>query len=146
MKAAVSGCRARPRMQGAAIVEFALAWPIALVLVLGCVELAVWGTETFAARSAAMAGARAAAVAGSGPEVAAAVALRVLSPSLVGVAAGAWCPGQGGQRPVVWVCAIDLGTAVQVDVGGSVPSLVPIVPGAGLPLHAHAVLKKQAFI
>jgi hypothetical protein len=132
-------------MRGAALVEFALAWPIALLLVLGCVELAVWGAESFAARSAALTGARAASVAGSDPEVAVAVTLRVLSPSLVGVAAGAWCPGQSGQPPTVWVCAIDLGSSVQVDVGGSVPSLVPIVPGGGLPLHAHAVLKKEIF-
>jgi hypothetical protein len=146
MNGAAHGRPPRPRQRGAAIVEFALAWPIALVLVLGCVELAVWGAESFAARSAALAGARAASVAGSGPEVAVAVTLRVLSPSLVGVSAGAWCPGQGGHRPDVWVCAIDLGASVQVDVGGSVPSLVPIVPGAGLPLHARAVLKKQVFL
>ncbi len=132
--------------RGAAIVEFALAWPIALLLVLGSVELAVWGAESLAARSAALAGARAASVAGSDPEVAVAVALRVLSPSLVGVAAGAWCPGQGGHPPEVWVCAIDLGSEVQVDIGGSVPSLVPIVPGGGLPLHAHTTLKKEIFM
>jgi hypothetical protein len=127
-------------------VEFALAWPVALLLVLGSVELAVWGAESFAARSAALAGARAASVAGSDPEVAAAVTLRVLAPSLVGVTAGAWCPGQGGHPPPVWVCAIDLGSAVQVDVGGAVPSLVPIVPGGGLPLRAHTTLKKEIFM
>ncbi len=138
--------RREPGSRGAAIVEFALAWPIALLLVLGSVELAVWGSESFAARSAALAGARAASVAGSGPEAAVAVTLRVLSPSLVGVAAGPWCPGQSGHPPAVWVCATDLGSSVQVDVGGSVPSLVPIVPGGGLPLHAHAVLKKEIFI
>jgi hypothetical protein len=146
MNDAAGGRPPRARKRGAAIVEFALAWPIALVLVLGSVELAVGGAESFAARSAALAGAHAASVAGSGPDVAVAVTLRVLSPSLVGVAAGAWCPGQGGRRPAVWVCAIDLGTSVEVDVGGSVPSLVPIVPGAGLPLHAHAVLEKQVFL
>lgn len=134
------------RTRGAAIVEFALAWPIVLLLVLGGVELAVWAVESLAARSAALAGARAASVAGSDPEVAAAVTLRALSPSLVGVAAGAWCPGQSGHPPQVWVCATDLGSAVQVDIGGSVPSLVPIVPGGGLPLHAHTTLRKEVFI
>jgi len=46
--------------------EFALAWPVALVLVLGAVETAVWGSELFAARSAALAGARAGARAALG--------------------------------------------------------------------------------
>ncbi len=81
--------------RGAAILEFALAWPVTLLLALGCVELAVWGAESFAARSAALAGARAASVAGSSPRVAEVVTLRVLAPSLVGVQAAAWCPGQG---------------------------------------------------
>jgi hypothetical protein len=127
------------------MVEFALAWPVALLLALGCVELAVWGSESFAARSAAVAGARAGTVAGSGPRVAAAVTMHVLAPSLVGAQAVAWCPGQGGDAPPLWVCATDLGSAVQVDVGGSVPALVPVGPGPGLPLHAHVVLQKETF-
>ncbi len=132
-------------MKGAALVEFALAWPVALLLTLGCVELAVWGAESFAARSAALAGARAATVAGSDPRVAATVTVRVLTSSLVGAQAGVWCPAQRGDSPTVWVCATDLGGAVQVEVGGSVPALVPVGPGAGLPLRAHVVLQKEAF-
>ncbi len=128
------------------MLEFALVWPVALLLALGCVELAVWGAESFAARSAAVAGARAGTVAGSGPQVAAAVTMRVLAPSLVGVQASAWCPGQGNQPPRLWVCATDLGSTVQVDVGGSVPALVPLGPGPGLPLHAHVVLQKETFV
>lgn len=131
--------------RGAAILEFALAWPVALLLALGCVELAVWGAESFAARSAALAGARAASVAGSNPRIAALVTIRALSPSLVGVQAGAWCPRQGGAPPSVWVCATDLGPAMQVDVGGSVPALVPVGLGAGLPLHAHVEIQKEMF-
>ncbi len=132
-------------MRGAAILEFALAWPVALLLALGCVELAVWSAESFAARSAALAGARAAAVAGSTPQIAALVTIRALSPSLVGTGAGAWCPGQGGATPPVWVCAMDLGPAIQVDVGGSVPALVPVGLGKGLPVHAHVEMQKEAF-
>ena len=132
-------------MRGAAMVEFALAWPVALLLVVGSVELAVWVTESFAARSAALAGARAASVTGANPQVAAAVTIRVLAPSLVGVRAGPWCPVRGGAPPPVWVCALDLGSAVQVDVGGSVPALVPLAPGRGLPLHVHVVLQKESF-
>lgn len=132
------------RAKGAAILEFALAWPVALLLILGSVELAVWAAESFAARSAALAGARAASAAGS-PDVAAAVTLRSLAPSLVGVRPVAWCPGHVEAVPPVWVCAVDLGSAVEVDVGGSVPALVPIAPGGGLPLHAHVVLQKEAF-
>ena len=132
-------------LRGAAILEFALAWPVTLLLALGCVELAVWGAESFAARSAALAGARAASVAGSSPRVAELETLRVLSPSLVGVQAAAWCPGQGGARPPVWVCATDVGSVVQVDVGGSVPAIVPVGLGNGLPLHAHVAMQKEAF-
>jgi hypothetical protein len=131
--------------RGAAILEFALAWPVALLLALGCVELAVWGAESYAARSAALAGARAASVAGSNPRIAALVTIRALSPSLVGVQAGAWCPGQRGSSPPVWVCAVDLGPEVSVEVGGSVPALVPVGLGQGLPLHAHVEMQKEAF-
>ena len=131
--------------RGAAILEFALAWPVTLLLALGCVELAVWGAESFAARSAALAGARAASVAGSSPRVAELVTLRVLSASLVGVQAVAWCPGQGRARPPVWVFVTDLGSVVQVDVGGSVPAMVPIGLGNGLPLQAHVAMQKEAF-
>ncbi len=130
---------------GAAILEFALAWPVALLLALGCVELAVWGAESFAARAAALAGARAASVAGSNQRIAALVTIRTLSASLVGVQAGAWCPGQGAAAPPVWVCAVDRGSVMQVDVGGSVPALVPIGLGRGLPLHAHVEIQKEAF-
>lgn len=133
------------RTRGAAILEFALTWPVALLLALGCVELAVWGEESFAARSAALAGARAASVAGASPRIAALVTMHVLSPSLIGVQAAPWCPGQPGAPPAVWVCATDLGLAVQVDVGGSVPALVPIGMGRGLPLHAHVAIQKEAF-
>lgn len=133
------------RMGGAAILEFALAWPLALLLALGCVELAVWGAESFAARSAALAGARAASVAGASPRIAVLVTMRVLSPSLIGVQAGAWCPGQRGAPPAVWVCATDLGSAVEVDVGGLVPALVPVGMGQGLPLHAHVAIQKETF-
>jgi len=132
-------------MRGAAMVEFALAWPVALLLVLGSVELAVWASESFAARSAALAGARAAAVAGANTQAATAVTIHVLAPSLVGGSAVSWCPGQGGAQPPLWVCARDIGTAVQVDVGGSVPALVPLAPGRGLPLRAHVALQKESF-
>jgi len=135
------------REQGTALVEFALAWPIVLLLVLGGVELAVWESEAAAARYAAVAGARAGTAAGAGAVVAAsAVTLRVISASLVGTTASQWCPTDARPAPGVWVCATDTGAAVQVDVGGSVPSLVPLVAGGGLPVRAHAQLRKEAFV
>jgi hypothetical protein len=137
--------RCSGRNRGAAILEFALAWPVALLLVLGCVELAVWGAESFAARSAALAGARAASVAGSSSEVATLVTMRVLAPNLVGARLAAWCPAQQSHPPEVWICSTDLGSAIQVEVGGTVPALVPVGPQQGLPLRAHVVMKKEAF-
>jgi TadE-like protein len=131
--------------RGTALMEFALAWPIVLLLVLGAVEMAVWESESASARGAALAGARAGTVAGAGVDVAAMVTLRAMSSSLVGVGASLWCPGDPRPAPALWVCAIDLGAALEVDIGGSVPSLVPIVPGRGLPLRAHAVFDKERF-
>ena len=139
--------RARPCLdRGAAIVEFALAWPVALLLVLGCVELAVWGAEAYAVRSAALAGARAASVAGATADVAARLAQRSLAPSLVGVTASIWCPGPTSQPGGVWICARDHGTVMEVDIGGSVPALVPMIMSAGLPVHARAVVQKETFV
>jgi len=131
--------------RGAALMEFALAWPIVLLLVLGAVELTVWESETASARDAALAGARAGTVAGAGLDVAVTVTLRAMSASLVGVGASAWCQGAPRPAPALWVCATDLGAALEVDIGGSVPSLVPVVPGEGLPIRAHAVLDKERF-
>jgi hypothetical protein len=125
--------------------EFALAWPIVLLLVLGAVQVTVWESESAAAREAALAGARAGTVAGAGVDAAARVTLRALSASLVGVSASAWCPRDPFRAPVLWVCATDLGNELAVDVGGTVPSLVPIVPGRGLPIRAHMVLDKERF-
>ena len=135
----------KPLSHGSALVEFALAWPIVLLLVLGSVELAVWASEAAAARSAAIAGARAGTVAGASADVAAAVAVRSLSASLIGVRAAVWCPGHSTAPPPVWVCATDQGSALRVDVGGTVPALVPLVSGSGLPLKAHVALNKETF-
>ena len=132
-------------MHGTALMEFALAWPVALLLVLGAVEIAVWGSEAFAARSAALAGARAGAIVGAGVPAAVEVTIRTLAPSLVGVAASAWCPGESRTRPPMWVCARDLGDAIEVEVGGVVPALVPIASGRGLPIEAKVVMQKEAF-
>ena len=131
---------------GSALVEFALAWPIVLLLVLGAVQLAVWESEAAAAHESALAGARAGTAAGAGAEVASEVTLRAISVSLIGVRARPWCPTDPRPQPALWVCATDAGVALQVDVGGSVPSLVPMVSGRGLPVRAHVVLGKETFV
>lgn len=131
--------------RGAALVEFALVWPIALLIVLATVEAAVWASEAYAARAASLAGARAGSVVGGSAAVASAVARSALSSSLVGAAAGAWCPGEARPAPAVWVCALDHGASMEVDVGGAAPALVPLLGAGGLPLHAHAVLQKERF-
>jgi Flp pilus assembly protein TadG len=131
--------------RGTALMEFALAWPIVLLLVLGAVQLAIWGSESAAARSAALAGARAGTVAGARADVAARVTLRAMSAALVGAGAAVWCPADRQPEPPLWVCATDLGSSLRVDVVGSVPSLVPIVSGKGLPIRARVVLDKEGF-
>jgi hypothetical protein len=141
---ALRGGLCRGAETGSALLEFALAWPIALLLVLGCVELAVWGTESYSARNAALAGARAASAAGSDPSVGEKVALRALAPSLAGVSPVEWCPGANPPRGV-WVCAYDHGSTMEVVVGGMVPALVPLLGSEGLPLHADVVLEKERF-
>ena len=134
------------KQRAAALVEFALAWPVALLIVLSTVEAAVWAAEAYAAHAATVAGARAGAIAGGTAEVASTVALRSLAASLVGVRSSAWCPGATRTPPPVWVCATDRGQSIEVEVGGSVPALVPLVPGTGLPIHAHVVLAKEKFM
>jgi hypothetical protein len=138
--------KTRLRQQAAAaLVEFALAWPIALVIVFATVQAAVWAAETYAARSASLAGARAGSVAGGTPAIAAEVASRALASSLVGARPTIWCPGASATSPAVWVCAIDRGVAIEVDVGGAAPALLPLMQGAGLPLRAHVLVQKEVF-
>jgi hypothetical protein len=45
----------------------------------------------------------------------------------------------------LWVCASDLGDAVEVEIRGTVPALVPLAGTAGLPLHVRAVVQKEVF-
>ena len=133
------------RQLGTALAEFAITWPVLLLTVLGAVEVATWSAEAAAARSAALAGAHAGAVAGATPAAAQAVTIAVLGPALIGTRPRSWCPGQGSPPPV-WVCATDGGAAMEVVVGGSVPALVPIVPGhSGLPISADARTPKEVF-
>jgi TadE-like protein len=128
-----------------ALMEFALAWPIVLLLVLGAAQFAVWESEAAAAHNAALAGARAGTVAGAGVETAARVAIRAISASLVGINAEAWCPASIKPKPALWVCATDLGSALDVEIEGYVPAVVPVIPGYGLPVRAHVVLDKESF-
>ena len=139
----------RPSGQHAtALVEFALAWPLLLLAVLGAVELSIWSAEAFAARSAAVSGARAGAVAGGGAAIAQAVAMAALRPSVAGAPVTGWCPSPPRRPPAgVWVCGRDLGSTIEVLVGGTVPALVPMLPGAGgLPLAADASIPKAVFV
>ena len=130
------------RCRGAALVEFALAWPVALLLVLGAVQITLWATESFAARAAILAGARAATVGGSSPDVAAKVAVRVLQPAIFGTSVRASCARATAAD--LRICARDLGDAVEVDVDGTVPALVPLIAG-GLPIDGQVILQKELF-
>lgn len=128
------------------MLEFAIAWPICLLLVAGAIQLSLWSAESQAVRQAALAGARAGTAFGSGADVAAGVTMAALGRSLIGVQPRRWCPLEGGSQPDVWVCSVSSATFVEVRVGGRVPSLLPLLPGgAGLPVSAHAVIAREAF-
>jgi hypothetical protein len=133
-------------MAGSALLEFAIAWPVALLLVMASVQLAVWGSEAYAVRQAALAGARAGSGAGGSAAIAQAVALASLRPSLVGVVATPWCATSGAPEPRLWVCGILTASRAEVRIGGSVPGLVPLLPGArGLPVTADVSLDRETF-
>ena len=125
--------------------EFALAWPIVLALVLGAVQLTVWASETRTARAAALAGGRVGTVGGGTAAQAGEVAQRVLAAGVVGARATRWCPGQPPPAPMVWVCAQESDVEVTVEVGGVVPALVPVGFADRLPLHALVILQKEVF-
>ena len=133
------------RQAANALVEFAIAWPVALLLVAGTIQLAVWGSEAFVARQAALSGARAGSVAGGSSQVAEATALAVLRPVLVGTTAAAGCAIQRRGQPQVWVCVVWRSATVEVRVAGSVPSLLPLVPGGSLPVGADVTLAREVF-
>ncbi len=128
------------------MLEFAIAWPICLVIVAGCIQLSTWGAESYAARQAALAGARSATAAGASADTAATVTIAALGRSLLGAHIARWCPGSAGAAPDVWVCATAGAGVVEVRVGGSVPALLSLVPGGtGLPIGADVVLGQEAF-
>ncbi len=135
--------------RGSTLLEFALAWPVALLLVLGAIQLGVYSVEVNAARAAALAGARAAATRGGTISQGTLVAVLALDPALVGVQATSYCQGgRGGPRnaPPVSVCTRTSAGLVSVVVSGKVPSLVPLVgPQLALPIYANAVVHSEVF-
>lgn len=134
------------RQQGSTLTEFALAWPVILLLVLAAIQVAVFGVETYTARAAAILGARIGSEAGGGIGPAASAAVRSLAPALAGAGAAQWCPGSTATAPRwVWVCARDDGRLIEVEVGGQVPAVVPLPVAPTLPIGADARIAKEVF-
>jgi Flp pilus assembly protein TadG len=134
------------RQHGSALTEFALAWPIILLLVLAAIQIAVYGVEAYAAREAALSGARVGSERGATTGLAADTALSALRPALAGADAEAWCPGSAAAQPRwVWVCASESAAGIQVQVGGSVPAIVPLPVAAALPVGSTALLAREVF-
>jgi len=137
------------RQAGSALTEFALAWPIILLLVLAAIQVAVYGVESYSAREAALAGTRVGAERGATLALAQQAALRTLRPALPGGAESAWCPpvlGPGSPPRGVWVCASSRGADVEVRIGGEVPAVVPLpIVTATLPIAADAHLAREVF-
>jgi Flp pilus assembly protein TadG len=131
---------------GSTLLEFAIAWPVALLLVAGSVQLALWGSQAYAAKQAALAGARAGSAVGGSASIAGAVALASLEPVLPGTAASTWCPASPARQPQVWVCVTWSAAVVEVRVSGWVPAILPFLSGGrGLPLNADVALAREAF-
>lgn len=138
----------RRRQRGSALTEFALAWPLILLLVLSAIQVAVYGVESYSAREAALVGARIASERGASLDVAQQAAIRALSPALAGASAAAWCPpAPDGESPPrwVWVCAQNTSNGVEVRVGGQVPAVVPLPAISTLPITADARLAREVF-
>lgn len=132
--------------RGSVLVEFALVWPLVLLTTLASVQVALWGSAAFAARAAALAGARVGAAAGGSPAAAFAAAEPVLRAVMPQTGISAWCPGQPLRPRGVWVCAGSRPSGFEVEVGGALPGLLPLVAGAGGPgVHADAVLPYERF-
>ena len=124
--------------------EFALAWPVVVLVTSVAIELCLWAALAAGARTAALSGARAGAIAGGSTSTATSVALASLRPVAFGVQPAAWCPGSPSM-PLVWVCVHDLGTSVEVIVGGQAPGLVPVPVAAGLPVHADVTVNREQY-
>jgi Flp pilus assembly protein TadG len=136
----------RRAQRGSALTEFALAWPIILLLVLASIQIAVYGVEAYTAREAALSGARVGSERGATPSLATDAALRALSPALAGADAVAWCPGSAAVRPRwVWVCATESSAGIEVQVAGSVPAIVPLPLVAALPVNSEERLAREVF-
>lgn len=131
--------------RGDALVEFALAWPVAVLLTAGGVQLALWSAELSAVQEASLAGASI----GQSPAASAAqvddAALAVLRPWAGGVRPVSWCPGDPGVQPQLWVCASLTPAHVEVRAGGELQPLLALLPGRGLPFEAEVQLPREAF-
>jgi hypothetical protein len=132
--------------RGSTLLEFALAWPVVVILVLGSVQLGVWAAEAHAVRAAALAGAESGSTRSGTEEGAAEVAVSTLRTSLVGAGAARWCPEAAGPPPApVWVCASTTSLEARLRIGGAVPALVPTVFASGLPVGADVRLQREVF-
>ena len=134
-------------MRGSTLLEFAIAWPIMLLLVLGAVQLSILAVEDYSARAAAVAGARAGSATGGTTQGAEAMAVNALNPSLVGVRAVAYCASDDhAAPPPLWVCAESSPTEVTVTIGGTVPTIIPLLRLArGVDLTAQATIRREVF-
>lgn len=134
------------RQRGSVLVEFALVWPLVLLTTLASVQVALWGSAAFAARAAALAGARVGAAAGGSPAAAFAAAAPVLRAAMPQTSISAWCPGQPLRPQGVRVCAVSHPAGFEVEIGGTLPGLVPLVPGGQGPgIHADVALPYERF-
>lgn len=133
------------RRRGAALVEFAVAWPVAVLLTAGGVQLTLWGAEVSAAHEAALAGARVGQAPGASAAQVKNAAQTVLRSWAGGVAPVAWCPGEEALQPQLWVCPGLTPALSEVRVGGDLTPLLALVPGGRLPFAVDVRLPREAY-
>jgi len=128
-----SGLRLLGAERGQSMVEFALALPVLLVILIGVVQFALVYHARDVATTAAQEGARLAAAEGRTPAEGAARAREVLDSGL-GRSAGGFA-----------VTAQNTGETTVVHTEGDYPLFVPWVTGRSIPIEATAEVRQEGF-
>jgi Flp pilus assembly protein TadG len=116
------------------MIEFALAFPLLVLVALALVQLALYVHAENVVIGAAQDGARVAAEVDRGIPDGLATSRTLLQ------------AGLGAEGSAVNVQGADNGSTVTITASGSLPVILPLVGGVSLPLHARATMSKEQFV